>query len=363
LAGLTPWKSKQNPVTEDHAKAARNALFGEFQISFEGEAPTASATLDNVLGSLLSLEPLVASLPGGTEAGMIAAMEKGVIRLPSQWVALNSKFGDPITKSTFTYQEGWRVVLFSSVPVDDGQIEDRSDVLSFTNWRTISKDPALAQETSLANSLRLSLVETANFDTSTGAILRDRKLESFNASGFGSKHLSLKDESLKRSWMEAVKNREPLAKNELALVSADSRIDAYWTINSQSGSVLGFLHNGSGGGATSDTERYFNSIDSGLQAFDKVMGKLNLVSPAFAVWVQLERIKVAKVKLATMLLLSMDGSIDIVDFEDQLRGEIRDWARDLALEQAGNFIGPIGDFNSLRDWYELATGVGGFIAP
>jgi hypothetical protein len=40
LAGLTPWKSKQNPVTETHAKETRNALFGEFQISFEGEAPS-----------------------------------------------------------------------------------------------------------------------------------------------------------------------------------------------------------------------------------------------------------------------------------------------------------------------------------
>jgi hypothetical protein len=165
------------------------------------------------------------------------------------------------------------------------------------------------------------------------------------------------------SWLKAVQSREPLAKHELALVPDDSQIDAYWALNTETGSILGFLRNGTGGGETSDTERYFNSIDSGLQAFDKVMSKLNLVSPAFAVWVQLERIKVAKVKLATMLLLTMDGSIDIGDFEDQLRGEIRDWARDLALEQAGKFIGPIGDFNNLRDWYEMATGIGGFIAP
>ncbi|MDA7907557.1 hypothetical protein N9B19_01600 [Akkermansiaceae bacterium] len=363
LAGLTPWKSKQNPVTETHAKETRNALFGEFQISFEGEAPTASAMLDNVLGSLLSLEPLLTSLPGGTEARMIAAMEKGAIRLPAQWSALNSALGPTLTKNTFTYQEGWRVILFSSVPADDGQIEDRSDVLSFTNWRTISKDPSLAGETTLAHSLRLSLAETANFEISTGSILRGKKLQALNPSAFSSKHLALKDESLKMSWLKAVQSREPLAKHELALVPDDSQIDAYWALNTETGSILGFLRNGTGGGETSDTERYFNSIDSGLQAFDKVMSKLNLVSPAFAVWVQLERIKVAKVKLATMLLLTMDGSIDIGDFEDQLRGEIRDWARDLALEQAGKFIGPIGDFNNLRDWYEMATGIGGFIAP
>ena len=64
-----------------------------------------------------------------------------------------------------------------------------------------------------------------------------------------------------------------------------------------------------------------------------------------------------------MFLLTMDGSVTRDDFENQLRGEARDWARDLALEHAGKFIGPIGDFNSLRDWYELGSGLGGFIRP
>ena len=363
LAGLAPWKSRQNPVTEEHAQQTRNALFGEFQLSFEGEAPTASAMLDNLLGSFLSLEPLLSSLPNGTEETIIKAMRKGAIRLPSQWMTLNSPLGNAITENTFTFQEGWRAVLFSSIPAEDGQIVDRSDVLSFTNWRTISKDPAKAWETSLAHSLRLSLIETANFDTSTGSALRGKKLQPLTPSQFSRKHTELQDESLKTQWMETVHHRESLAKNELALVAKDLGIEGYWSINMKTGSVLGFLPNGTGGGETSDTERYFDRVDSGLQAFDKVMGKLNLVSPAFAVWVQLEQIKVAKVKLATMLLLTMDGSVTIDDFENQLRGEARDWARDIALEQAGKFIGPIGDFNNLRDWSEMATGIGGFIAP
>jgi hypothetical protein len=61
--------------------------------------------------------------------------------------------------------------------------------------------------------------------------------------------------------------------------------------------------------------------------------------------------------------MTMDGSVTYDDFENQLRGELRDWARDTVLGHAGNFIAPLGTFNDLRGWYDLATGVTGFIAP
>ena len=209
LAGRAPWKSASNPLRDEHAQACQAALFGDYLLSLEGEAPTTAALLDTILGSQLSLEPLLRALPGGGEEEIIAAIEQGVLRLPPEWLALNSRLAPALGENSFSYQEGWRVILFSSVPAADGQFLDRADVLPFVQWRTVARNPEAAWKRTLAHSLRLSLVESAAFHSSTATLLKDRPLVAMSPSNFRNHARQLKDERKQRTWNEAVSRHHP----------------------------------------------------------------------------------------------------------------------------------------------------------
>ncbi len=112
LAGWDPVLNKNIEPNFDHFKELRNTMLGGAIISFEGEGPTISAALSDVLKYRLStknwMEPF---LDNDLEKAKKALQTEGSLMYNSLFVPLMAPLEGAVTKNTFTFASGIRIAI------------------------------------------------------------------------------------------------------------------------------------------------------------------------------------------------------------------------------------------------------------
>lgn len=313
LAGLNLYTSeKRNPLQSIHLADTEAALFGTYKIKFEGQTPTTSILLDELIGAKLSQEKFSESLSKMDVDQTFDALEEGFLTYPDHYLSMQQDFNpsNHIGKDFVTYSDGICATIYGLRPRgEDGRILQTLDILPLSQWRTLHKDPKKGFAQTMRHSLRLMNLEAKIFPQATMNLLEGKNLERKDKKKL-EEWLREKgreeDLTLWRNWKRATSNALGWnSKQAHFFLPKDKSQLAYYTLDGNSGTVMALMNHANGGGVE-ETNQMYARVNKAVSVFAFVMARLG-ASTAFGFWVQFEKEKMKWLQKATIAIITMEG--------------------------------------------------------
>jgi hypothetical protein len=319
LGGYDPRTGDGDPDETDRNDAV-SALFGTTVLSFEAAGVKPVVFMDDVLAGKLSVEPLHDAVESGDEEAQAEALSNGVGVISQYPDRLHTRLPDRTTEDSITYSTGLRTVLFQQRPTFGSDEITRSvDILTTAAFRTLTRDGNRGREFRLTmdRTARYAVVERALFGTSTASLLDKGSLEP--------------TDSARGEWSDGTTAQFDAATtwraengNDYTVGSGSADTAAHWTVDSETGYLLGVLPDGSGG--SSGVERIKSqlkrtkkaSLQAGLLLDTAPAGAGMGAMGAIAAYQQLlaELYALASISVATMSAsdISREAKEDLANF-------------------------------------------------
>lgn len=347
LVGRPP--DRTVPVSQAHLDEVQNALFGQFWVYFEGGMPSTSIWLDEQYEARLRTRALIeAALADDLEA-MRAAHETGLPFIPPDPYLGIPELRADTTPELVPYEHGLRVMIYGERPVFGTDIVRRTlDLLPTSQIAVMSEGD---QSTRLAQTLRVTaraaIAERALYDESTASLLQNANLSAIpvgNVTPFSGRPDV--DSALQERWRSLIEQNP----RSLIVVPEAAQPLAYWSIDPQTGAMLGILANASGGGdAGARMKRTIERIDAIIDYYNllpAIAGAAGVVSPIGAV-----SLSIVAEYGKTLVRLYAAASLTITALDaSQLDRQIRVALHALACNVIKNiFLGAVGSKGGLVD--------------
>jgi hypothetical protein len=344
IVGLPP--EKATAIPQALLDEVRYALFGATVISFEGEAPTLSQWIDDYLAAKLSLEPLWNAVQAGDAPAARAAFSAGLRTLPSGLPNLHLALQEAPFSGPVPFSVGLRAVLTHTRVVPGKGTVRRVDILPLTRFASVSTTPQAAFERTLESSLLLSLAESKLFQNSTVSLLENQDLRLLDTYPSVDTDLADLDAATRQTWGKLL---EPYAES-INVLPKSGKPFAFYCLDPRTGTAIGVLPDGTGGGSSSDPKAVGNAA-LGLLNWASLLGELGGFGFAFGAFVALQK-AILKVIIAEAIAVSQIGG-DGDPFSG--KGPICDLACDLAKSAAWELTG-MGKVSKADAWAEAVTG-------
>lgn len=340
LAGMTPERvNSRTSVDQAIRDDVHAALFGATVLSVEAGAPTLSAWLDDMLTARLTWAPLWDAAQRNEPDRLARAIEAGVRVVPPHTLLLHP----PLEQSddALTFETRPRCVLLHERPIYTGGVLRTADVLPLSGWATAVADPREAFRLTTRRTARLAVAETTLYADSTAARLERRPVQYVPPTG------TVDRRSAAAEWVKVVANYG----GRHRLVPADEGPFAFWAVD-RSGSLLGVLPDGSGGGISKDPNELCKAINQGA-ALSKLAHTLLGLPFSYGVLILYAK-AVAKqyLRAAAIVAALGEGTPDT-----PMCGKASDFICDL-LKDAMTHAPPGKPVGVLDDLWESATGDG-----
>ena len=220
----------------------RAAMNGVTTIAFEPGSPTSSAILDDVVSSLLSVEPIAELPASATSAELLKAGQNGIRRVP---IALASLLRP--TPGDANALAGLKVAILQERAVSSTVIEQHADLAIGSNpVIPLVTDPAAAFKAVVVTSVAACAAEAATFPVSAYANLSGAALTLIKANDYGVRDAWLA--SLPSDQQAAWKSPIIAYDDYHRLVPAGGKAGAFWVIDPGSGVAKAVLLDSTGGG-------------------------------------------------------------------------------------------------------------------
>lgn len=344
-----------NPVLSSYQRETNAAFFGDYRICIEGAEPNTADLLDELIAARLDQETYWRAYRAKKTDEAMLALDQGFHSYPDRYFHMQQRFAKNSGDDFISYQDGIKAILFSTIPGANGQMTQNVDVLPFTQWRTLAQDPKRAFEQTIAYSLKCMHLESGNFDWSTASLLKDKTLHARTkpeiTTWLREQSKLMDDKNLFANWdwalSEATGSTLP---DHFYLIPEQSEHISFYTVHRNSGSLLGIIRNAAGG-AGEDMQSRYDELSRLMSFMQLTLGKLSLVSPAFQLWVELEKAKMKWLTTATITLMTMQapspGEIDEMFYSS---------ACDFLFAAIGGYveiIGTLGDISTVLDFMSL----------
>ncbi|MEM6925755.1 MAG: hypothetical protein AAF602_02405, partial [Myxococcota bacterium] len=291
LAGLAP---NADPALADHAvlEQVEAAHHATVSLLVEGGGPGLAQVLDDELTARLDTHALV-ELLDDPDAFWETLRDRGMQPWPHEPTLLSQDLAQDGADG-WTVPLGPRFVLHTLRPgYAPGDGLRRVDVLPLNRWITVHPDPIVAWQRTFDRTLELALLEGATHDASTWAQLAGAPLTALPA------------EALPEPWSDDprwLRLADDLDDDWTLLVPDDGMPVAAWAIHEPTGTVLGLLEDGIGGGESLEERLERN------QAIFDLLAKLHGMSGlGGGVWLELEIAKAQIVAHATLAIANLEG--------------------------------------------------------
>ncbi len=270
LAGHDPVRQANQPVTDANFNETLGALFGTHYLSFEAGAPSFSIWLDEFLTSKLSIAPLDKALNEKASLDELEAIvQKGFFNLPPDLILQTLPIKDAKTATSLTYEDGPRVMLYQAYPVfGASHLVRHLDFLPFTKFATAAEKSDDAFRLTLEKTARFAIAESELFPVSTRSMLEGKSLIDYR---------SMERDATRPSEQRALWNRHMrrFSPHAYRLVAVDGSTLAFWSIDHQSGTLLGILPDGSGGGSAEERlQKQLEEIEEVMAFYNTVLGEV-----------------------------------------------------------------------------------------
>jgi hypothetical protein len=274
----------------------RYAMMGGLALSVEGEAPSLSQWLDDVVTGMLTLEPLYKAEAAKDATALDQALGAGFMLVPLELSGLHTPLPPAATGSPTTYSLGCRAVLLQSRYLPATQnVQFRADILPVIRYMTTNTDGRAAALQTLEKTLTLAFAEAAIYQTSTVKQLAGKSLV---LNSFGVPALTAEQYAL---WKPLLAQYD----GAMNVMPTDGQPLAMWSIEPNTGTVLGVLADGSGAGQSLMDASPFD-VSLQLLRGAAAVGSLVGASFMFGVWLSLGQAIVEQVKKATIAIATME---------------------------------------------------------
>jgi hypothetical protein len=260
LAGFAGASAPAEALPQSLFDDVRAALFGTAVVSFEGGAPSYSTWLSDLLSAALLGEPLHDAAQSGDLKQLAEAMSKvPSVTIPIELALAHAALAYP--DGTSVFEQNPRVVMLQLSPNE--KANRRLDILPFTRFASFGGDDVERFRTTLRSSARLAVMEKALFQTSTMSALSGKALKLLGPFGVDDSALSAFPEE-SRARFHALLDRYW---NYYRAIAVDGSSEAFFAIDADTGSLLGILPDGSGGGSSGgckafgDADKYFELLE------------------------------------------------------------------------------------------------------
>jgi hypothetical protein len=355
LAGWDPVLNKNIEPNFDHFKELRNTMLGGAIISFEGEGPTISAALSDVLKYRLStknwMEPF---LDNDLEKAKKALQTEGSLMYNSLFVPLMAPLEGAVTKNTFTFASGIRIaILKNRLGVDQKTTSISFDYLPTSHYTSLAATKETAFKTTLQKTAQLALREKAYFKENTFSLLENKDLLNSKLAYDTSwvRETIPKENPDNPFWNALVYTND----NTYKIFDECATHKAYWQIHSTTGELYGILANGTGGGENSIISQLL-SIENVITLYKELLSKAGyglatgIVITYLATLVKLYGI--VSVVVATM---------DATGMDDSIKAALAELACNIGKDILFNFNNPALGAVGKLDMYLGIMGAGGVI--
>ncbi len=289
------------PAMARAAADATVALLGTAMLAIDGDTPTLSTVLGDLLDARLGTEDAARAWAQGTFDVGVRKLGDGPLPVPRELVPFANRDASPSGVSSFV--ESLRAILFTARP---GR-SLRSDVLPMTRFATASR--ATPRDTFVANlraSASLAIGERAAFRSTTGSALDGRELVLLAPGGVAAADLPQFSDAV-RPAMLRVLDEYP---NHHRLVAKDGSTLAFYAVH-PNGSCIGVLPDGTGGGENPcDELKTLNTLLDILNFAGSVLGM-----PGIGIWIAIGQMVVLA---GIETLLAFSDSPPIVTADGQL---------------------------------------------
>ena len=343
---LAGWDPVVNPYPKPNQKMAdevNDLFFGGLQLYAEGNGPTFSAALSDILKAKLSTRKWGEALIEDDLEKAKEAFQQGQFNISGNPLFLMAPLSDGVTASSMTIPGGLRIGVHKYSPgFISGIIRSQFDYLPTSAYHTVAIDVEKGFRTTLEKTAQLAIREAMVFQQSTMQQLVGSKLiglkEARKNDWFSDRDTYSGKYTEDRYWYNKVKRN-----SNLAVFDSSAEKRAFWEINKSTGELYGMLPNGSGGGEDvweSEVEKY-NRIVLGLnllvEVMERIAGRLGAssvgVNPigglALGVVARYGELLIKLYALASQAIIIMDASfVDegirkaLAQFACQVRAEI-----------------------------------------
>ena len=320
------------------------ALLGTALLSFEGEAPTPSAWIDDVFTGMLAQEPLLRAVKSGDRKAIAAELSRAPYGVPSEPFAFFPRLWRSGDGDVVTFSQGLSAVLTTSRRRPGLPGLRRVDVLPMLRVATVGGEAEVRMLRTMERTARLALAEEARYATSTGSLLSGRELAVVPAGRKVETVLRGADGAGLASLSRIAD--DPTWRARIRYVAQDASTGAFWAVTPRNGTLIGVLPDGSGGGEVQEIEAVYNratNLLNNIGVAASVMG----ASFGFGVLLSLEQTKLSKLHAATLTLATLEvqpGDIANVD--------------DLACGIATGAVGPVLGAAGAKTAAEVADSIG-----
>jgi hypothetical protein len=260
---------------------ARATMLGAAIISFEGAAPSLSAWVADSLTWRLATETAANAFLAGDAKGGFSALADVPTTFPQETMALHPAPLAPSVPNAVVFEQWLRAVLFRVRPKDP---PFHADILPFTRFTTAGPSPTTDGyfRTTLLASLRMAVAESAAFKTSTVSLLQGKQLTLLQPGTIPTSQLAQFPSSQVTAFAYVLNQYT----DWFRLVATDGSTLAFWAVHGSTGSALGVLPDGSGGGESPCSN--YNQIEKFLDLLALLADVLGV--PCLSVWAELGRL-------------------------------------------------------------------------
>ncbi len=320
------------PLVEGSPGEVEAALLGTALLSFEGDAPTPSAWIDDVFTGMLAQEPLLRAVKSRDRKAIVAELARAPYGATPEPFSFFPRFWRPGDGDVVTFSQGLSAVLTTSRRRPGLPGLRRVDVLPLLRVATVGAGAEACTQRTMERTARVALVEQARYTTSTGSLLSGKELAVVPA--------GRKVESVLRgvdgAALESLSGMadDPAWRARVRYVAQDASSSAFWAVTPRNGTLLGVLPDGSGGGEVQEINAVYDRATNvlnhiGLAA--SIMGG----SFGFGVLLSLEQTKLSKLHAATLTLATLEVQPGDISNLDEL-------ACAIATGAVGPVLGAIG---------------------
>ena len=291
------------PLVEGAADEVEAALFGTALLTFEGDAPTPSAWIDDVLTGMLAQEPLLRAMAASDRKAVVAELAKAPYGVAPEVFSFFPQLQRAGDTEMVTFGQGLSAVLTTSRRRPNRPGVRRVDVLPMLRVATVGADARARTQRTLERTARLALTEQARYATSTASLLAGKALAVVPA---GRKVGSvLKGADAKALATLALVADDPVWRTRVRFVAQDASTAAFWAVTPRNGTLIGVLPDGSGGGEVEEINAVFNRATTVLNNIGVAASAFG-ASFGFGAWLSLEQTKLTKLHAATLTLATME---------------------------------------------------------
>lgn len=279
-------------ISEAMLEDVRSLLKGRVSFSVEAAAAPASVTLDDWLADKLSLQPLAEAAAAKDEPAILKALGQGFALTPGRLPLAQPPLPGAWDGESLTFETGPRLTSLVQKIHEGGPVTRQLDIWPLSRWATAASDPRIAFERTLQATASLSVNEAALFSgTSTLKDLKGAALTLVEA-GKARDQAGLTDrERAHWTFLE-----ERFTGSYLLLVP--TKPGPFWAIEKATGTVIGVLADGSGGGGDSACSAY----DDANRVIDALSMIGSLAGASVGGWAALAKWEVKYITVATIVI-------------------------------------------------------------